>query len=84
MTQSEELGDADQMQLYEKAAKIKEDAANIDSGNEISKQYRGLLLGLTDCFNSDESPKKLSAKEKLNLKNCILQKVVEMVEDEVD
>jgi len=78
------LGEADQKLLNDRVAEIKKDAAKTEYGKEISEHYRGLLLGFKDCFYSDESPKKLTPKEKQNLKNCILQKVVDMLEDEVD
>jgi len=70
--------------LKEKVAKIKEETKMLDSGAEISDQFRRILLGFADCFSSDASPKKLNANQKEAFKNCILQKVVEMVEDEVD
>jgi len=68
--------------LNEKVAKIKDETEKLESGVEISNQFRKLLLGLTDCFHADISPKKLNAEQKETLKNCILQRVVDIIEDE--
>jgi len=56
----------------------------LDSGAEISDQFRWILLGFADCFYSDASPTNLNPNRKEALKNYILQKFVDMVEDEVD
>jgi len=77
----ENINAKEQSTMNEKVAKIKDGTEKLEGGKEISNQFRELLLGLTDCFHTDAS-QKLNAKQKETLKNCILQRVVDMVEDE--